>query len=111
MAHITSVKEVVEAAPAEAGVEAAAAAPAEPEVIKKGKQETEEGAARRAKSGRRQESRRQEIGVKLVVGLGNPGIEYQFTPHNLGFLTIDRIAQRCKIDVSQPKMPGGYARR
>lgn len=37
--------------------------------------------------------------MKLVVGLGNPGIEYQFTPHNLGFLTIDRIAERCKVDV------------
>ena len=44
VAHITSVKEVVEAAPAEAGVEGAVAAPAEPEVIKKGKQETEEAA-------------------------------------------------------------------
>jgi large subunit ribosomal protein L25 len=43
VAHIVHVKEVVEAAPAEAGAEAAAA-PAEPEVIKKGKQETEEGA-------------------------------------------------------------------
>jgi large subunit ribosomal protein L25 len=47
VAHITSVKEVVEAAPAEAGAEVAAA-PAEPEVIKKGKQETEEGAAEAA---------------------------------------------------------------
>jgi peptidyl-tRNA hydrolase, PTH1 family len=28
----------------------------------------------------------------LVIGLGNPGIEYQFTPHNAGFLAIDRIA-------------------
>jgi PTH1 family peptidyl-tRNA hydrolase len=32
--------------------------------------------------------------VKLIVGLGNPGIEYQFTLHNLGFLAIDRIAQQ-----------------
>lgn len=37
--------------------------------------------------------------MKLVVGLGNPGIEYQFTPHNLGFLTIDRIAERCNVEV------------
>ncbi len=43
VAHIVSVKEVVEAAPVEAGAEVAAA-PAEPEVIKKGKQEVEEGA-------------------------------------------------------------------
>ncbi len=45
VAHIVSVKEVVEEKPAEVGVEGAAAAPAEPEVIKKGKQEAEEGAA------------------------------------------------------------------
>ena len=32
--------------------------------------------------------------MKLIVGLGNPGIEYQFTPHNMGFLAVDRIAEQ-----------------
>ena len=33
--------------------------------------------------------------MKLIIGLGNPGIEYQFTPHNAGFLALDRIAEHC----------------
>ncbi len=36
----------------------------------------------------------------LVVGLGNPGIEYQFTPHNAGFLAIDRIAENYGVAVA-----------
>lgn len=29
--------------------------------------------------------------------MGNPGIEYQFTPHNIGFLAVDRIAEQCGV--------------
>jgi len=38
--------------------------------------------------------------VKLIVGLGNPGIEYQFTPHNAGFLALDRIAEDCGVSIA-----------
>jgi peptidyl-tRNA hydrolase, PTH1 family len=39
--------------------------------------------------------------VFLVVGLGNPGEEYADTPHNLGFLVIDRLAGQHGIRVSR----------
>jgi PTH1 family peptidyl-tRNA hydrolase len=39
-------------------------------------------------------------GALLVVGLGNPGIEYQFTPHNAGFLAVDRIADDHRVAVA-----------
>jgi len=37
----------------------------------------------------------------LVAGLGNPGEEYEFSPHNLGFLTVDRLAERHGIRVTR----------
>jgi PTH1 family peptidyl-tRNA hydrolase len=41
--------------------------------------------------------------MRLIVGLGNPGPEYQWTPHNLGFLAIDEIANRAAIRVERPE--------
>jgi PTH1 family peptidyl-tRNA hydrolase len=37
----------------------------------------------------------------LVAGLGNPGEEYSRTPHNLGFLVVDRLAERHGIRVTR----------
>ena len=41
--------------------------------------------------------------MRLIVGLGNPGPEYQWTPHNLGFLAVDELANRSSIRVERPE--------
>lgn len=35
--------------------------------------------------------------IKLIVGLGNPGREYQNTRHNMGFMVLDEIAKRLEV--------------
>jgi PTH1 family peptidyl-tRNA hydrolase len=41
--------------------------------------------------------------MRLIVGLGNPGREYEWTPHNMGFLAIDALAGRAGIRVTRPE--------
>jgi peptidyl-tRNA hydrolase, PTH1 family len=41
--------------------------------------------------------------MRLIVGLGNPDPEYQWTPHNLGFMAIDELANRGGIRVERPE--------
>ncbi len=46
--------------------------------------------------------------MKLIVGLGNPGREYEDTRHNAGFKAIDILAQHLNVDVSQKGFKGLY---
>ncbi len=41
--------------------------------------------------------------MRLIVGLGNPDPEYQWTPHNLGFMAVDELANRNLIRVERPE--------
>jgi len=41
--------------------------------------------------------------MRVIVGLGNPGIEYAWTPHNLGFLVVDALAEDANIRITRPE--------
>jgi peptidyl-tRNA hydrolase, PTH1 family len=41
--------------------------------------------------------------MQLIVGLGNPGRDYERTPHNVGFMAIDALAARGSIRVTRPE--------
>ena len=44
----------------------------------------------------------------LIVGLGNPGIQYENTRHNIGFNVIDNISKEYNIDINREKFKGMY---
>ena len=44
----------------------------------------------------------------LIVGLGNPGMEYEDTRHNIGFKVVDNIAKEYNIEINRQKFKGIY---
>lgn len=48
--------------------------------------------------------------MKLVVGLGNPGKQYELTRHNIGFIIIDMICENLQLTIKQIKFNGQYVK-
>ncbi len=48
--------------------------------------------------------------MKLIIGLGNPGKEYESTRHNIGFIVVDEVAKHFGITKYDSKFKGLYAK-
>ena len=48
--------------------------------------------------------------MRLIVGLGNPGTQYEYTRHNAGFMVVDRLAEDFGIAVNKTRFDVRYGR-
>ena len=46
--------------------------------------------------------------MKLIVGLGNPGCEYNKTRHNIGFMCIDKLSEHFNVNIDSRKFNGAF---
>ncbi|MGI6511633.1 MAG: aminoacyl-tRNA hydrolase [Catenisphaera adipataccumulans] len=48
--------------------------------------------------------------MKVIVGLGNPGLKYRDTRHNTGFMVMDRLAELCHVSFEQEKFEAYFVK-
>ena len=48
--------------------------------------------------------------MKIIVGLGNPGRDYENTRHNAGFMVMDALAKQCELEFNKEKFSAYFAK-
>ncbi|MDD7280566.1 aminoacyl-tRNA hydrolase [Floccifex sp.] len=48
--------------------------------------------------------------MKIIIGLGNPGKDYENTRHNAGFMVMDEIAKKCNLEFNKEKFDAYFAK-